>query len=701
MEKQFLANGLRFISTPSSTHLPRFQQELTGDDTRGWPRFYRNLCLKLKHSISSSSSESDDPQSYEAERVFISKFKLPTRGAALSVFTEEDFSTFSAEIPHFQLYSKLTKNALERAMKDSEYTSLIRTQRLNHSHQDRAFIYSLIDDSSITCKPADKNLGLVLVDTTWYDREIRSMLDDRTTYQKLNHGGHKDAFVKELQSKLYTDLQRIVKRHELSIKGWNPGAFKQVISFMQSKVGKTTARMPEIYLLIKVHKPKGLCGRPIVPCTRWTTTPASILVDHLLQEIVLTKEPGIPWLVKDTKSFVNELERIRGLRPDGELLTADIGSLYTNIETKLGLRLVREFLNEHQVSPAQIELIMDLLAFVMNNSYLSYCGQIYMQIDGTAMGTQCAPIYANIVVFQLERSVVREFQLDRGSLDLYRRFLDDIFCYITPGREAEEFQQRINQLHPRLKFEFVSHPNEAAFLDLHIFKGERFRSEGRFDLRVHQKKMNLYLYIPYLSFHTEAAKKSFIQTELTRYIRNTSSPSDYISLKEIFYQRLRDRGYPREFLRDIFDSIFYSDRDWFLLPAKELISHAESTGTLPLSRCLLRRIQRTRQATLWTPDQITTPPTFIIPYSPLTRVLPVRDILSDRWELIQLGLPITKPIIAYQSQPSLLLQLVFQKARKNATKGERTPPKESALVQLNIGKYFSPITVAPLIQKPK
>ena len=34
--------------------------------------------------------------------------------------------------------------------------------------------------------------------------------------------------------------------------------------------------------------------------------------------------------------------------------------------------------------------------------------------------------------------------------------------------------------------------------------------------------MNLYLYIPYNSFHTDAMKRSFIQTELMRYIRNSS-----------------------------------------------------------------------------------------------------------------------------------------------------------------------------------
>ena len=43
-------------------------------------------------------------------------------------------------------------------------------------------MHRLIEDDSITIKPADKNLGLVLVDTSWYDQELTRMLQDRQTY---------------------------------------------------------------------------------------------------------------------------------------------------------------------------------------------------------------------------------------------------------------------------------------------------------------------------------------------------------------------------------------------------------------------------------------------------------------------------------------------------------------------------------------
>jgi len=314
---------------------------------------------------------------------------------------------------------------------------------------------------------------------------------------------------------------------------------------------------------------------------------------------------------------------------------------------------------------------MSLLAFVMKNSYLRFRDQIYHQIDGTAMGTACAPTYANIVVYMLEKNVISDLA---GRVHLYRRFLDDVFAYLDAD-VAAEFTVRMNSLHPKLRFEFVSHPSDASFLDLRIHKGSRFTSSAVFDLSVHQKKMNLYLYIPFRSFHTDAMKRSFIQTELMRYIRNSSDAADYMKLKHIFYSRLRDRGYPASFLLPIFNTIFYADRHLFLWPSATLHEHPQIHSARSL--CLQRRIQRwekTRSAT-----ETSAPLVFVIPYSPLSRLLSTRRILSHQWAQVRdaLGEPsLPQPIIAYQSAPSLVKTLVFQRARKleEARKAQSAPP---------------------------
>lgn len=579
--------------------------------------------------------------------------------------SDDDRLEFGPELQLLERYRTATEAALTHAI-----TNVQLRERINIHKNDLAFINKLIHDPDITCKPADKNLGLVLTSTAWYDAELERMLKDRVTYKPYNGS------VNKLKARLTSELETLVATHSRVLEDWQPAIFPQLEKFMKGKISADEMAIPGIYLLLKVHKPN-LCGRPIVPCTKWITTPASILVDHLLQELL--RDHPIPCLVKDTKSFVNEIERIKVMDKKGIFITADIASLYTNIDTQLGLELIEKFLIECKVREDRRKLIMDLLAFVMNNSYLIFKGQVYHQRDGTAMGTSCAPIYANIICWCLERIILPEFGVD---LHLYRRFLDDVFAYLCPT-VAERFMTRMNSLHPKLKFEFVVHPTEAAFLDLLIHKGKRFAAEGRFDLRVHQKKMNLYLYIPWSSHHPVAAKRSFIQTELMRYIRNTSAASEYFTLKHIFYQRLRDRGYPRAFLTPLFNSIWYEDRSFFLIPSDELQSHPLRLTAAPRSACLIKRLARADLAALKAssndPGGPSRPPVFVIPFTPLSHAIPTRRILCQRWPLVNAATGLTQPIIAYQSFPSLLVKLIHQKAR--AMELLRTGPPLPKLIQ--------------------
>lgn len=582
------------------------------------------------------------------------KFIVPS-GRVTNLINDDRQLTFCTQLRCLEQYFSTTRSQLQKSFSNPHHQQLIRHERLNCSLRETAFMHRLIEDDSITIKPADKNLGLVLVDTSWYDQELTRMLQDRQTYvpfkQTVTINGitHKCSETK-LSTLLYDELQRLMNHHTHVLEAWNPDLSKRIMKYAKTKINRGEAVIPSIYLLIKVHKPKGLCGRPIVPCTRWVTTPASVLADHLLQEIL--REANLTHIVKDTKSFVNELEHMHDLPDDGEFLTGDIGSLYTNILTVMGLKLVREFLREQKVPSGLIEFIMDLLSFVMHHSYLTFKGKVYHQRDGTAMGTTVAPTYANIVVYMLERHMIKTFG---PELITYRRYLDDVWAYVQRGH-IDRLKTCLNSLHPKLVFEFSTDPIEAAFLDLHIFKGDRFAEKRLLDLRVHQKKMNLYLYIPFSSYHTDAAKRSFIQTELMRYIRNTSDQRHYNQLKQTFYSRLRDRGYPDKFLQPVFSSIFYSDRDYFLYPSAELMNHPDILKLPPRSACLLKRMLRAQN----TPVNATRPPVFVIPFSPLSRHISIRSLLLQHWELIS-G---PAPIIAYQSQPSLASRLVYMKAQK-------------------------------------
>lgn len=665
----FLSNGLRFICTPPTSRLPTFIQHFLADNDRGWIRFARTLTQRVLYQNTEQTE-------------YLAKFALPSRSTDKQLSRTADASRqeMSDELYWLERYKQQTLLLLTNVVQHPNNAAAVSRTRSNCSSHDRLFLRELVADSSITIKPADKVLGLAFVDNSWYNAELKRMLADTVTYKKFSST---DApAVTRLKTQLLADLKKLAKRHLPTLLVWQPEHGERMAKYLSNKIHADSAAIPSIYLLIKVHKPKGLCGRPIVPCTRWITTPASVLADHLLQSIL--KQAAIPWLVKDTKSLINDLERtpVSDVSGDGIFVTADIASLYTNIDTKTGLKLVRAFLVEQQVPHDRILFLMDLLTFVMENAYLSFHDNVFHQIDGTAMGTSVAPTYANIVVYMLERQLVQEFHT-RGTLLIYRRYLDDIFAYIKAS-DSVEFQTRMNQLDPKLTFEFASDPDSAAFLDLAIHKDKRFRARGIFDTRVHQKKMNLNLYIPFNSFHTTAAKRSFIVTELMRYIRNSSDEEDYMALKRLFFQRLRDRGYPSSFLEPEFNSIFYADRHYFLMDSAEpLLSHPLIHSAPPLSKTLQRTLADA-SARASSRQKIV----FVLPYTPLSAIVPTRKILLDYWSQLQHGFPQAqrcKPIIAYQSEPSLAKSLVFAKEKLHATEA-----KDAASIQMSINHYFAP-----------
>ena len=94
---------------------------------------------------------------------------------------------------------------------------------------------------------------------------------------------------------------------------------------------------------------------------------------------------------------------------------------------------------------------------------------------------------------------------------------------------------------------------------------------GVLTTRPYQKPLNRYLYILFTSYHPSHSKKSFIKAELLRYIRLSSKKSGFLQIKEKFFVRLQNRGYPTWFLKPIFEEVEYSSRDILLRP------HTKST----------------------------------------------------------------------------------------------------------------------------
>lgn len=389
-----------------------------------------------------------------------------------------------------------------------------------------------------------------------YDGEILRQLSDSKTYLLIedNH-----LQFRERIKTVHDDLLKVFKKaFDSKILLDTPSVeAKKVVRFIEYKITGDSAKLPEFYILPKVHKAT-FTGRPIVPSHSSITTAASIWLDHILQPHV----KNIPTLILDSTSLINKLKQLRIYHPNCIFITMDVISLYTNIPIGLCIQLVKQFLTETKAfTPEQITFIIQVLEIVLRNNYFTALGKIYLQLIGTAMGTSVAPAIANIFMFMLERKIVQRL---RHLLPYYGRFLDDILAIAENQITADQLVKDLNNMHTAIKLETTQSASSANFLDLHIFKDSTFHNTGILQTKVHQKQLNAYLYIPFNSFHSPKAKGAFIKTELLRYVRTCSRWQDYIEIKQLFFDRLRARGYKASFLEYYFRSVSYQDRNKIL-----------------------------------------------------------------------------------------------------------------------------------------
>jgi hypothetical protein len=206
------------------------------------------------------------------------------------------------------------------------------------------------------------------------------------------------------------------------------------------------------------------------------------------------------------------------------------------------------------------ELIILLLRLVLKFNYVAFADKTYRQVIGTAMGTACAPPYANLFLALYEESALAEF---RDKILLYKRFIDDIFSIVHGSRDdVENFKSRFGALHPNMKMEWSVSRLQLPFLDvlvsLEINPGvPASNPQFRLVTSVYQKALNAYLYIPWNSCHSLDSKRAWVKGELIRYVQICSKESDFANIRRDFLVRLRERGYPGRWLEGIFEEIRY------------------------------------------------------------------------------------------------------------------------------------------------
>ena len=121
----------------------------------------------------------------------------------------------------------------------------------------------------------------------------------------------------------------------------------------------------------------------------------------------------------------------------------------------------------------------------MDNIYIRFGTKLYRQIVGIPMGTNCAPLVADLFLFCYERDFMKKLSSDYQAdvikaFNLTSRYLDDLLNIDNPY-----FEGMVNQIYPPELQLYTANTSdtEAPFLDLHLSISNGFVSSKIYDKR--------------------------------------------------------------------------------------------------------------------------------------------------------------------------------------------------------------------------
>ena len=131
--------------------------------------------------------------------------------------------------------------------------------------------------------------------------------------------------------------------------------------------------------------------------------------------------------------------------------------------------------------------------------------EIYEQIDGVSMELPLAPVLVNIIMTELERTIIKK--LFDTEKKFYYRYVDDTLL-LTKSQDIQLIQDLFNSFYENLRFTVDIFKNEVPhFLDI------KLSTQG---LKIYCKNIHTGQYVHYDSFTSWNYKTSQIRSLVTR-----------------------------------------------------------------------------------------------------------------------------------------------------------------------------------------
>ena len=428
----------------------------------------------------------------------------------------------------------------------------------NLTKQERESLHKLQRASQeLTIKPADKNLSIVVMDTSDYIAQCLEHLTDSNTYKQARYS----------EEQIQEQLTHVLSNFKSQLTAHDKRLFKYLYELPRNP------RTPRFYGIPKIHKSYTRLPplRPIISQSASLLSPTAKFIDHALQPIASSYSDYL----SNSTSVILSIEDL--YIPDEAILVGiDVNSLYPSIPQTECLDIIYNELHSHsQLLIFDPNLIIQLLHVNVNNNFFSFGNATFKQIKGTAMGAAFSPTVANIFMYV----ILQKFLLTQPTQPYYlKRYIDDILMIWTgTPSQLGSFLQNLNHFHPSLSFSHQQSTSSIDFLDLTIYKGPSFDFTNILDFKTFQKKLNLYQYLHFRSDHPKSIFKALVKGECVRYVKTNSTAESYNSVVHSFKKRLMKRDYPPEFVEKTTAIVKYRDRCRYLKQHNRVKIHTPKT----------------------------------------------------------------------------------------------------------------------------
>ena len=186
----------------------------------------------------------------------------------------------------------------------------------------------------------------------------------------------------------------------------------------------------------------------------------------------------------------------------------------------------------------------EALTFLLDNIYIRFGSKLYRQIVGIPMGTNCAPLVADLVLFCYERDFMLSLSEDNKSdvieaFSSTSRYLNDLL-----NIDNNFFDSMVNCIyHSELQLNKANvSDTEASFLDLHLSI-----SDGFVQTKIYDKPDDFDFDIVSFSFLDGDVPRSTSYgvyiSQLIRFARVSSHVDDFNTRNKVLTAKLLRQGY--------------------------------------------------------------------------------------------------------------------------------------------------------------